>query len=347
MNRDFLSLQVCHMRKILSEYLTRLGSAAPNVCSEGIWYGVDCYRACKQRNQSALLEKFGRDGIGFHGYGSEEFFDFVKDPQSPTGRRIYTFLMKKGKRASEGLSRLQRGPSLLDCGNVCFLACYQALSDLLTEEKFDCLFDPEGLFPFALTPDDASPISLLMPRERIESEEEVQRGDICYFCNCREYVAKHPAGEARGFNALACGGEPQKYLGFGLSADGLERIEIEKSLWQNFNEEPVDEPFYPADVWRHFYSQSLLCEEKKSRDLVRAFRQRTLTWEEYQKSPGRLQSKTWPMDGKMGLWVHRPNLSLIEQLAEAPRESITGILRHGGDGPRRLVGVGRVAGKGF
>jgi hypothetical protein len=220
MQTDFIALQIEWMRKIISKKQSLL---------EGVWYATDYYRAC----QDVKRQKLAATGVTFHGYGPEEFVEFVEDRTSPTGYRIYTFAAKKGQKASAVIAELCRGVSLLDCGTVCYLASCLALCAILTPEKFDHLFDPAGPFPFILTGDESCTISRLLPKQVIQSEQEVVTGDICYFCNCREYTAKHPAGEARGFNVVCCGGV--NYLGFGLCSEGVSREGVEHNLWKSFN----------------------------------------------------------------------------------------------------------------
>ena len=303
---DFASLQISYMKRILEDSAARISTASDmskDSLSGGIWYGIDYFSAAQMHKSSAFLQM--GEGAGLHGYAPEAFFQPVADPESPTGRLLYSFRLKEGKSPTDAIERLLKGPSLLDCGNVCNLASYLALRDLFTNKQFDRLFDPMGPTPLILTADGTSTLSRFLSKTIIGNEREIRRGDICYFSNCQEYVAKHPAGEARGFHVIACSENPHRYLGFGLSPEGLSRNEVEQSLWNSFNEEPVDEGFYPPFVWRHLYTRSLLCNEQKSQELVRAFRNKTLTWDEYQKSASRLVKQGLPMDGKMGLWVYR------------------------------------------
>ena len=291
------------MQKILARSNALLSSSNLNT---GIWYPIDYYNTSKKLGQmTPLIQR----GATFHGYAPEDFFESMPHSSSPTGQRLYTFLLKKGKSPSKAIQSLYEGLSLLDCGTVCYLASYLALRDLLGEEKFDQLFSYDSPLRLTLTADKTPTLSQLFPKYFIQSEAEIQEGDICYFSNCKEYVCKHPAGEARGYTVLCCSTEPRKYLAFGLSPEGQTRDEVEYSLFGSFNEDPVDEGFYPPAIWNYIYRTTLLCDEKKNRELLSRFQEKRLTWDEYRSAPSRFDPKKIPSDGKMGLWVHRSNLN--------------------------------------
>jgi hypothetical protein len=297
LQEDFVALQISYMRQIVGDHCRR------RLEPRGIWYAIDYFR------QGGRLGGRVRDGSTFHGFAPEDYFAHLKDSTTPTGKRIYSFATKRGKSPCESLRHLLQSFSFLDCGTVCYLASSLALAQCLGGEAFDQRFSPEGANRFILTGDAASSAASVMTRQLIRSEEEILKGDIVYFSNCKEYVAKHPAGEARGFNVLCSEEKPHKYLGLGLLEESS-REEVEKSLWRSFNEEPVDLSFYTPEIWNHFYTQNLLCDLKKSQEIVEAFRTKTLSWEEYQRRPARLKNS--PMDGKMELWVYRVSRKFLE-----------------------------------
>ncbi|MCX6990948.1 MAG: hypothetical protein NTX49_07810 [Chlamydiae bacterium] len=320
----FISRQIFHMQEILADSYERFSSTEDpdgTLLHKGVWYATEFYKACKRLSNLPLASSSVDLGSTYHGHGPQEVVTHIEDATSPTGRHLYAFSLKEGIRASKAMLHLKEGLSFLDCGNVCYLASYFALLDLLGEEKFDILFGFDSPFRWTLTADSQSPLSVLFPRCFLQNKSQIQLGDIAYFSNCKQYVVKHIASQARGIHLLCASDSPHKYLVFGLVPKPIYQAEVEYMLYECFNEEPIDDDFYPPHVWKQIYTKSLLCDEEKNRQLVSSYRNRTMSWEEFQVAPSRLEGKL-PVEGKVGLWVYRPSMGRIEELLRAPTNKV-------------------------
>ena len=245
----------------------------------------------------------------FHGLAPEESVSRVVDPKSPTTIKTHSFKIKKEVHPSEVLEKIESGLSLLDCGTLCLLAIYKGLCSTLGPEKFDLLFGAESANPLYLSGDVSSPLSRLLTRREISSERDVKKGDICYFSNIKEYVAKHPVGESRGYHVICSSENPHRYIGFGLgtlfNTVEIDKTQLEYELLDSYNENPIDEGYHSEKIWDYLYSHYFRGDIKKGKDLVFSFREKKMSWDEFQKEPPRIKLSGLPFEGKMGLWIYR------------------------------------------
>ena len=272
----------------------------------GIWYAPDYYKASTFKEKRELVRWQPQF---FHGHAPLDVVQPVLDPKSPTGRKPLSFVLKKGVPPSLAIQKIGAGLSLLDCATVVLLALYKALLELFQREKFDRLFGADSTAPFRLSTDGSSPLTKLLSKKSISGEQEVRRGDICYFSNVKEYVAKHPVGASRGDHVICISENPHHYIGFGFSAQGLDKKGVEYELWDCFSSAPLDEGYCSPHIWKHLYLHYHKSDPQKGRALVDSFRNLQFSWEEFQKRPCRLELLGLPCSGKMGLWVYRVDLN--------------------------------------
>jgi len=326
----FVSHCIAHQHRMVSNSNKHFYEDIPpeyeKMLSSGIWYGAAYYRVLNHFQKTDLIKQWVASGAFFHGYLSEEYFLRIPDPKSPTGIRVNSFRIKEGQAPSAILDKIEKGMSFLECGIFCTLSVYKALCDVLTPEKFDHLFAADSPFPFHLSGDQFSPIQHLLVKHKINAEKDVRKGDICYFSNIKEYIAKHPVGLSRGFQVVCSQDNPHRFIGFGLGSV-FESVELDKSqveceLWWDFNEVPIDEGFHSSKVWNYLYSFYFDGDYKKGRKLVASYRDKEISWEDFQKQPPRLKTLGMPAEGKMGLWVYRPSAERIQMLVDAPMDKV-------------------------
>lgn len=289
---------------------------------QGIWYALDYYRALAEKQKTSAVAKFQRNDLFFHGHANLDFVELVQDRNSPTGFAPLSFKIRRGVRPSSAVQSIQKGLSFLDCSSVILLAAYQALLQSLGESKFDLLFSSSSPFPFHLASSGPSPLELLLEKKLIPSESQIRQGDICYFSNIKEYVAKHPSGESRGDRVICIQETPHLYTGLGLKAEGVDQKEVEYQLWDCYNRTPVEPSCFRAPIWdylcSHFYRGNI----QKGKALVESFQSSTLSWEQFQQKPARAYFLGHPCIGKLGRCVYRFDLGKIQQLIESEEKSV-------------------------
>jgi len=304
-----------------------------HMLSSGIWYGAAYYKVLCHFQKKNLIKQWVGSGAFFHGYLPEECVSPVRDLKTPTGIRVNSFRIKNDISPSSVLERIEKGMSFLDCGLICTLSVYKALCDVLTPETFDYLFAADSPFPFHLSGDEFSPLSRLLIKQKINGEQDIRKGDICYFSNIKDYVAKHPVGISRGFQVVCSQENPHRYIGFGLGSVfesiELDKTQIECELWWDFNELPIDEGFHSEKTWNYLYGFYFNGDYKKGKQLVTSHRDKELSWEQFQKEPPRLKALGIHTEGKMGLFIYRPCAEKIQMLVDAPLNRIRDILTTG------------------
>jgi len=302
-----------------------------NMLSSGIWYAAAYYKVLCHFQKRDLVQNWVKSGAFFHGHLPEECFTLVPDLKTPTGMRVNSFRIKANRTPSSVLDQIEKGLSFLDCGILCTLSVYKALCDILGNEKFDYLFGADSPFPFHLSGDQFSPLIHILIKQSIQDESAVRRGDICYFSNIKEYIAKHPVGISRGFQVLCSQDNPNRFIGFGLGtlteSIEIDKTQIECELWDDFNEMPVDEGFHHSKIWNYLYAFYFDGDHKRGKEFVASFRHKEITWEDFQKEPPRLKSIGLPAVGKMGLWVYRPSIERIQMLVDAPLDEVREVFR--------------------
>lgn len=326
----FIDLYVVHFQSLIEESHRRVeqcknvkeGEPIPRglnqLLGQGVWYATDYYMALKKFKQSECLTSMENNGTFFHGLAPKDAVTSVTDPSSLSGRRLFTFRVKKGCSATQALESLEKGLSIIDCYTVIELAAYHALKELMPE-KFDLLFAADSPTPFCIGLEkNMSPIMRLFKRKEIAAEKDIQKGDKFHVSNIQTYIHKSPAGNARGFNLVCKTTEcAKRYLGFGLNSTGVDVEDVEKALWEDYNAKPILEGFYSPELWKRMFSTYILQDEKRSREFVFANKDKQLTWEQFQQEPVRNIHRLTKKKGKLLLEVFRPSLKRIERLAQA------------------------------
>ena len=317
----FIAYFISFLQKIVLDANNRVDRASshPESLNGGIWYGAEYYRTLLSATRQNSIDERLQNGF-FQGLAPLEVISPLKDEKSPTGYSPFTFLLNKGIPPSYALSKIEEGLSFLDCSTVVMLGIYKALFVFLGEEKFDTLFASNSPFPFRLSAN-ASPLSKIVVHKKIESEDEVQIGDICYFSNIKEYVAKHPLGESRGDHVVCLSKSPKLYTGFGLPHLGVDKNGVERQLFECYNRDPLDLQYFNPKITNYLHTHYFSGNIQKGKALVSSFANSSMSWDEFAKKPARAEVLGHKCLEKMGLWIHRIDLDKIEKMSECKRSS--------------------------
>jgi hypothetical protein len=323
---EFIPNFISFLQKIILDTNTKIGLASshPEVLDAGIWYGAEYYRALSSKNPRNSINALLQKGL-FQGLAPLDVISYLKNEKSPTGYSPFTFLLKKGVKPSYALSKIEKGLSFLDCSTVVMLGLYKALLVALEEDKFDVLFASDSAFPFRLS-GNSSPLSKIVEYKKIVSEEDIQVGDICYFSNVKEYVAKHPLGESRGDYVVCVSNSPRLYIGFGLPHLGMDKNKVEKELLDCYNRDPVDLQYFDPKIINYLHAHYFPGDVQKGKALVKSFASSILSWDDFVKKPSRAEVLGHKCLGKMGLWVYRIDLDKVEKIAFCEKQKCVELL---------------------
>lgn len=317
----FIQLVDQHMSQIVSDSYERMRkvknpdkNSSRDFLNTGIWYANDYYHALQKFNQQGRVKWLVDQGITYHGrIASSTAFQPVSDSRMPTGKKICEFVLKKSVLPSEGLDSLSSSFNILDCSSTLMLAAAYAVRDYLGPEKFNALFASEGPYPLVIGPIFSNPISLLYNQMQITEENDLVEGDLCCFSNIQPYVRKHQAGNARSQWVCYRNRENKNFLGFGLHPEGVVSEKIVNKLWKSFNADPEAKSIYTQKTWDFLFQNYFLKNIEQSKTYCETLKDAKVTRLEFDSLPSRNPSA----NGKLDLDICRPNLELIDQLAQA------------------------------
>jgi hypothetical protein len=219
------------------------------VLNEGVYYPNQYYSALKTKKQTKRLEWHKQKGNFFHGYASSKYFEQRLDPRNlTTGIEPYSYRIKRGVLPHEALAAFRKGPSLISCGDLCQTAFYEAIREVLGNEKFDLLFAADSPTPFHLgfnTPS-LGIYALIIPAA------QRKKGDLVYFTNASSYCERHVNGEARGYVTICMSNDSpeKKYTTLGLSSQGVTVEAMKEVMLQECNAVPIGMEIVTEDMAR-------------------------------------------------------------------------------------------------
>ncbi len=240
------------VERIASEHFSRMErfrtEGDSSVFDQGIFYDRDCLLAFEDMCDDRLVE-FQMDGSFHDGRAPEFEFKKVRDLESVTGYVFNCFLLRKGISASEGLASIQAGPSILDCSQVCQIACYEALKKVFDksvsnseESFFDVVFAPEGPNRFEIGV--GGDLYLYDPLHSLTrfypTTSDVAKDQFVHFGNIEKYREKHLRGPYPGHSVIcsedAVRGQ-EKFIGLGTN--GVTQEKMSQLFLDEYNQEPL------------------------------------------------------------------------------------------------------------
>lgn len=229
---------------IVADNKRRLAGSLRNgaLLNEGVFYPNEYYTALKAKGEKgkAQLEALVKTGDFVHSRAPWKYFTKVQSRQDATGFHPMRFRMKAGILPTEALQQLRKGLSFLDCGAVCQIGHYEALREVLGDEKFNRIFSADGPNPFLIgTYESDHPLICL--QEQLSLDTQILKGQWVYFRNVSPYTQKHRIGDAQGYMTTCCDATPgqERYVTLGVPAGGLKREEIRERLRAAYNETPL------------------------------------------------------------------------------------------------------------
>lgn len=211
--------------------------------SRGIFYPHDYLAALKAKKQVRRLDYFLKCDGFYNGYLNPKYFTSVADLSSPSGKKPLSFVLKQGADSVEALQSVRKELSLIGCGEVCQLAQYEAILDIIGVEKFKTLFSADSSTPLMLGSKlNNNPIGRLRTYIMKDNPkpEIMKKGDLLYFKNVDSYSTKHLQGSASGYNVICIddSDEGHKFTTLGLSPQGLTSSQMNEVLIQDYNSSP-------------------------------------------------------------------------------------------------------------
>jgi hypothetical protein len=270
---------------IAADYANRMEGYKGKVSllSSGMFYGNDYFKALKTVGQTARLQYLIEKGTIYHGMAPSSAFAMVSDPNSPTGRTMCVFNIKKGITPTAALKAFREGLTFTDCGETCQIAYLTAIQHVLGEEKFNALFASDTPTPMQISPITDQRIgSLTQLTKHVPFSEKVEKGQILYFPNVPFYLAKHLTGDAAGYFTICCSSVTGKetFTTLGLRPSGSTVQEIQQTLLEEFNADPVGVSIVTSEVALRIISKCTPQAVLESKKLAKT----TLSFEEFDRA---------------------------------------------------------------
>ncbi len=252
------------VKQIAADFLQRKEGCERDISllDGGFWYPNEYFAALKACKQQKRLEYFIKNGSFYHGYpntpktGFESIPDYNTPKVSPTGKLAASFIhTSRTIPAAKALQALQQNLIFGDCTQFCQVGQYQALLEVLGEERFNKLFfsDPENRMIIANYMLNGNPLFVFLSVLNVGGEKGFRHVDIGQrigFSNHQYYVLKHMNGEAGRYNAICVDPTPgaQKFVSLGTPAEGLTEDQMLHFMTEEYNSEPVDFSFFTAEI---------------------------------------------------------------------------------------------------
>lgn len=237
----FISSAILKMQKIQEDSERRLNGFQKDgtLLQAGVFYGNDYYRALKNKGSKKcceLIEKFRNSGAFYHGVVAKRYFEIMARPEDQaTGLDRVAYILKEGVLATEGLDAFERGLTFTGCGELIQFCFYQALREVLKDDKFNKLFSSGPMRVCFKYDQSFHPLDALIRTCTARTFDDFMRGDIVRVENIRGYNVKHKLGGFGACNTISCGaGIKACFAGMGLSNPDI--YGVAKALVEGFNQ---------------------------------------------------------------------------------------------------------------
>jgi hypothetical protein len=228
------------IQEIARDHDERLSAYKGNIhlLDNGIYYPNEYFKALQLMKQSKRIQFLVQNGSFFHGVAPSQHFTMSQNCEMPTGVVPLCFILKQGVSPCAALGAIRRGISFMGCGETCQIAYYEAIREVLGDEKFNFLFSANSSTPLKLhysTQD--NPLLCVL---QDASPSKISKGQMIYFQNSELYPFKHMLGEAQGYSTLCCDDTlgQEKFTGLGLRPEGTTCAGLNQILIECFNADP-------------------------------------------------------------------------------------------------------------
>jgi hypothetical protein len=272
------------IRTIASDTTHRINGYIKNkqLLDSGIFYPYDYYIALKELHSTKRLDFLKSRGCFYHGYVPADIFEQQEHSNEESRSYVKNMgftLSNKQVPASEALALISGNKQgqflLLGCAEVCQIAQYRAVLDVIGQKKFDFLFAANSWTPLMIGAKlENNPIGKLRNYmlEDYTSSFEFQKGDAVNFQNASSYDISI-VGEASSYNAFCI--DPtkgcEKFVSLGTDSNGLTATGFSNLLFEKRNEKFVFD--HLPEPYRQYLS--------KRYDLQKSATTPPLTWEQF------------------------------------------------------------------
>lgn len=233
------------IQDITSDNINRKGYKENlQLLAKGISYPIDYFNALTETRQQQRIDFFRDRNNFYHGFASAKHFEMIPDNATHSGKKVGCFILKNGVLPSEALKALREGLSLVGCAEVCQIAQYGAIEDILGTEKFNMLFAANSQTPLIIgSTEPRNPISRLriyLLKEN-PSPSEIKKGDLVRIANAPLYFSKHLIiGPCQAYNSICVDDTigSQKFTALGTAPNGLTHNQMKEVLLADFNTSP-------------------------------------------------------------------------------------------------------------
>ncbi len=269
LDRDHLRIRLGEIvsrtvQQIAADFLQRKEGCKRDITllESGFWYPNAYFAALKECKKEKRLEYFVKNGSFYHGSPNTKNTGLKSVPDQHVPRLSPTeklpgafFLASKTIPASRALQALQQNLILGDCAQLCQVGQYQALLEVLGEERFNKLFssDLENSMVISNYLLIGNPLLVFLTPPYGGGEKgsrPVNIGQRVGFMNYKHYALKHLNGDAGSYNAICVDATPgaQKYVSLGTPAEGLTEDQMLHFMTEEYNHEPVDFATFTAEI---------------------------------------------------------------------------------------------------
>jgi hypothetical protein len=230
--------------------------------ADGVFYGNEYMKALDASGQTSRMNWLKEKGCFYHGLAPKRSFEMLSDPTSPTGIQGNHFIVQQGVAPVDALNDMRRGLSFIGCGEVCQLGQYEAVRDMLGDEKFNAIFSATSSTPLRVCQDLVR--NPLLPLCQLQKKDPgpFRPGTIVFFGNVPLYQRKHTNGESAGFFTVCCSREPQLFTSLGLRSSGMSADEIGEVLRRDFNQ-----PSIGASMVSEKVARRIVCDDPSLKEV--------------------------------------------------------------------------------
>jgi hypothetical protein len=208
---------------------------------QGFFYGYEYMKALVALNQKPRCDWFLKKGSFYHGFTSSKCFEMTPSATSCSGIVASRFVLKRGATPCQALDSLNNAITFIGCGEIIQVSEWQALREVLGDDKFNLLFAADSRTPLIIHWDSNDNALVLCLTKNHPVSGEFHVGQAVHFANIKLYGFKHVNGEAGGYNALCIDATPrqERFVTLGLDATGMRQEQVRDVLYREFNAPPV------------------------------------------------------------------------------------------------------------
>lgn len=241
-------LMVEKFKNIVVSYEQRKNNPTIEALQNGPWMSNDYAIALKDGKQQPRLEWLIKKNALYWGLPPKGFTQkpYPGTPISGPESQMLQYQIADRVLPTQALENVKTGQfSFIDCAIAVQIAQYDTLRDVFGDNRFNARFASNSNVPLRLNPQ-MSQLEHYGLLKRVDYSLDAispQLGEHMGCCNAPLYRVKHCNGEAAAFNVVCISPSSEKekkFIGFGLSSEGITAKKIHEKLVEEFNKRPID-----------------------------------------------------------------------------------------------------------